>query len=131
MSKAAASILVVEDETLLSWIIDETLRDKGYHVTLATTGAEGLAAIEGQGHFDLLVTNIKLADGPDGWSLARHAREANPQIPVLFVSGDSAYQHTDNGVPGSRMLSKPFLAEDLETAVAEMLDNPLRASDRG
>ena len=131
MRKAAARILVVEDETLLSWIIDETLRDRDYDVTLATTGAAGLAAIEGQQHFDLLVTNINLADGPNGWSLARRAREVDPQIPVIFVSGDSAYQHADNGVPGSRMLSKPFLAEDLEKAVDEMLDNPLRPSDRG
>ena len=121
MSDGAATILLVEDEALLCWLLEETLLDRGYEVTLATSGNDGLAAIEASQHFDLLISNIRLQDGPDGWSLARRARELDPQIRVLFVSGDSAHEHADHGVPGSVMLSKPFEAEDFETAIADLL----------
>jgi CheY-like chemotaxis protein len=126
MGHAATTVLLVEDEILLCWILEEMLDESGYDVTLATTGADGLAAIEGPQHFDLLITNIRLKDGPDGWSLARRARELDPRIPVLFVSGDSAHEHANTGVPGSKMLSKPFEAQDIDTAIAGLLEKPLR-----
>jgi DNA-binding NtrC family response regulator len=131
MTDGATTILLVEDEILLCWILEEMLDESGYDVTLATTGADGLAAIEAPRHFDLLITNIRLKDGPDGWSLAQRARELDPQIGVLFVSGDSAHEHADKGVPGSKMLSKPFEARDIETAIAGLLENPLRESRPG
>ncbi len=118
---AKKSLLLVEDEVLLCWMLEEELREDGYDVLTSTTGNEGLAALESGRAFDALVTNVRLEDGPDGWSLAETARERDPQIAVLYVSGDSAAQHKHNGVPGSLMLSKPFEHEALRTALASLL----------
>jgi CheY-like chemotaxis protein len=119
---ANKSVLLVEDELLLCWVVEETLRGEGYRVRIETTGNAGLAAIESGQQFDLLVSNIKLADGPDGWALARRAREECPNIAVLFVTGDSAWQHHDNGVPGSIVLGKPFEPEALTAAIESLLE---------
>jgi two-component system cell cycle response regulator CpdR len=62
-----------------------------------------------------------LKDGPDGWALARRARELRPDIPVLFVSGDSMAKHRTDGVPGSHMLAKPFRLDKLRQALASLL----------
>jgi len=118
---ANRSLLLVEDEVLLCWMLEEELRDDGYDVLTSTTGNEGMAALESSRPFDALVTNIRLEDGPDGWALAERARERNPQIAVLYVSGDSAAQHKSNGVQGSVMLSKPFEPAALRKALASLL----------
>jgi DNA-binding response OmpR family regulator len=116
------SVLLVEDEVLLCWDVEEALKDEGYAVRIETTGNGGLAAIESEQRFDILVSNIKLQDGPDGWTLARRARQVRPGIPVVFVTGDSAWQHQNKGVPGSIMLSKPFDPETLKAAIASLLE---------
>jgi CheY-like chemotaxis protein len=117
----AKTILLVEDEVLLCWILEEALRDDGYTVHIATTGDGGMEAVESGQRFAALVTNIRLKDGPDGWTLARRAREIDPAIPVLYVSGDSASQHREMGVEGSSMLSKPFQPEALHQKLAAIL----------
>lgn len=117
------AILLVEDEVLLCWILEEALRDDGYAVHIATTGNGGLEALESGRKFSALITNIRLKDGPDGWTLARRAREIDPAIPVLYVSGDSASQHKDMGVEGSLMLSKPFQPEALHQKLAAILED--------
>jgi two-component system, cell cycle response regulator CpdR len=123
---AKQSILLVEDETFLCWIFKEELAAYGYDVCVRTTGNEGMAALEADRSFDALVTNIRLVDGPDGWSLARRARELNPLIEVVYISGDSAAQHEDKGVRGSLMLSKPFHPEELHQALASLVDGKSR-----
>jgi CheY-like chemotaxis protein len=119
MSKT--SVLLVEDEILLCWVVEDALRECGHEVLTLTTGCEGLEALE-QGHaFDALVTNIKLADGVDGWALARRARELDPSIAVLYVSGDSVSRHNEDGVEGSKMLAKPFDPDKLCDALAGLI----------
>jgi two-component system, cell cycle response regulator CpdR len=115
------SVLFVEDEVLICWVVEDALRNSGYQVLTLTTGNEGLEAIEGAQAFDALVTNIKLPDGPDGWALARRAREVNPAIAVLYVSGDSVAYHAEEGVEGSIMLAKPFDPDKLGEALARLL----------
>jgi DNA-binding NtrC family response regulator len=115
------TVLLVEDEVLLCWILEEALFESGYRVETRTTGDEGLEAIESQRSFDALVTNIRLAEGPDGWALARHARERDPTIPVIYISGDSTARHGDEGVAGSLMLAKPFEPEALRHALGTLL----------
>ena len=119
---AQKSILLIEDEHLLSWLLEDTMLASGHLVRTATTGNDALAAIERSGPFDLLVTDIRLKDGPDGWFLARRAREIEPGIGVLYMSGDSAGLHSSHGVLGSLMLSKPFEPRALEQRVARLLD---------
>jgi CheY-like chemotaxis protein len=119
---AGKSILLVEDELLLCWVVEEALVEEGHRVTIATTGDGGREALEAGQPFDLLITNIRLKDGPDGWRLSRLARERQPDIPVLYVTGDSAAQHPAQGVPGSVILSKPFDPDALKSAIAGLLE---------
>ena len=42
------------------------------------------------GKFKGLITDIRLGNGQSGWEVAKHLRQANPTIPVVYMSGDSA-----------------------------------------
>lgn len=68
--------------------------------------------------FDITLGRDKL----DGWEVARHAREADPAFPVVYMSGDSTEDWASKGVPNSIMLAKPFAPAQLVTAVAQLLN---------
>lgn len=69
-----------------------------------------------------MLTDIQLGRGPDGWEVARHARELVPEMPVVYISGDSAHEWTARGVPDSIMVSKPFVDAQIITAVSTLLN---------
>ena len=54
--------------------------------------------------------------------MAQHAREIEPEFPVVYMSGKSAQEWTVKGVPNSIMLEKPFAAAQLVSAVANLLN---------
>jgi DNA-binding response OmpR family regulator len=116
------SVLLVEDEVLLCWVLEDAVTACGYAVQTRTTGDAGMAALDTDGPFDALLTNIKLPDGPDGFALARHARKLDCSIAVLYVSGDSAARHAAEGVEGSKMLAKPFDPDYLCATLASLMD---------
>ncbi len=114
------SVLIIEDEPLLAMVLEDTLVDSGHLVRLALTGSEGWAELETAGPLDVLVTDIRLPQ-VDGWALSRRARELDPHLPVIYMSGDSASDHLLKGVTGSMMLSKPFALDEFAQLVASQL----------
>ena len=53
------------------------------------------------------MTDINLQGRMDGWEVARHAREIDPQFPIVYMIGASANDWPVRGVPNSIMLTKP------------------------
>ena len=115
-------ILLAEDELLIAEAIQTELEEAGFAVRAAANGQDALAALEQDQGFSGLVTDIRLGDGPDGWEVARHARELMPTIPVVYMSGDSAPDHSAYGVPDSIMLQKPFVGAQLLTAITTLMN---------
>jgi DNA-binding response OmpR family regulator len=77
------------------------------------------------GKFRALVADINLGDKIDGWDVSRHAREVDPNFPVVYMSGNDAGDWASKGVPNSIMLAKPFAPAQLVTAVSQLLNaNP-------
>lgn len=69
-----------------------------------------------------LVTDINLLGRLDGWEVARRAREINPELPVVYMTGAAANQWASHGVPNSILLNKPFAPAQLVTAVSQLLN---------
>ena len=117
-------VLVVEDDQLLLSIVEESLTDGGFDIVIATSGENAVELLDAsKGKYGALVTDINLGPGKmDGWEVARHAREVDPDFPVVYVSGDSAEEWASKGVPNSIMLTKPFAPAQLVTAVSQLLN---------
>jgi CheY-like chemotaxis protein len=117
-------ILVVEDDQLIQSLVEETLSDGGFESAIAASGEEAVTLLQGhKGKYRALVTDINLKGKMDGWEVAQHAREIEPDFPVVYMSGAAAADWTSKGVPNSVMLAKPFAPAQLLTAVANLLNN--------
>lgn len=116
-------ILLVEDEPLISMAVESALVDAGFEVDVVSSGEEALKAIDARhGEFRAVLTDIRLGGRLSGWDIGRHARQAVPTIPVVYVSGDSASEWTAQGVPGSVMIQKPFAFAQIVNAVSLLMN---------
>jgi DNA-binding response OmpR family regulator len=117
-------VLVVEDDQLIRSMVEETLAEGGFEAALASSGEDAVALLDASGgKYRALVTDINL--GPekfDGWDVAQHAREIDPNFPVVYMSGKDADDWASKGVPNSVMLTKPFAPAQLVTAVSQLLN---------
>lgn len=117
-------ILVVEDEPNVRELVKEQLEDDGYKVLEAESGQQAFSLLDEHRQTRGLITDIRLGgkDEPTGWDVARHARELNPDIAVVYVSADSGVDWTVNGVPKSTLVVKPFVTSQISTALANLLN---------
>jgi DNA-binding response OmpR family regulator len=117
-------ILVVEDDQLVQSVVEETLTDGGFEIAIASSGEHAVKLLDAsEGKYRALVTDINLGrDKIDGWDVARHAREIDPNFPVVYMSGRDADEWASKGVPNSVMLAKPFAPAQLVTAVSQLLN---------
>ena len=109
-------ILVVDDDELVSMSLADTLREAGYAVLALNSGEEALMLIERAPELAAIVTDIRLGPGADGWEVARRAREAQPDVPVVYISGDPG-SSAARCLPGSMLLPKPFTPSQVVEAV--------------
>ncbi|QDP27101.1 response regulator [Bradyrhizobium cosmicum] len=117
-------ILVVEDEALLQSFVADALHDGGFEAVVASSGEEAVILLKvHNGQYLALVTDIDLKGKMDGWKVAQHAREIQPEFPIVYMSGAAAADWTSKGVPDSVMLSKPFAPAQLLTALANLLNS--------
>jgi DNA-binding response OmpR family regulator len=117
-------VLVVEDDQLVQGIVEESLTDGGFEVAIASSGENAVELLDtSERKYRALVTDINLNPGKvSGWDVARHAREIDPNFPVVYMSGRDAGDWASKGVPNSVMLAKPFAPAQLVTAVSHLLN---------
>jgi DNA-binding response OmpR family regulator len=103
-------VLVIDDEPLIQWSLGEAIREAGYPVELAATGAAAhaaLATLDGQPL--VVVLDLRLPDVID-LSLLRALRSRRPDAPVLvlsaWASSDAAAAAMQAGA--ARVMKKPF-----------------------
>lgn len=126
----AVPVLVAEDDTIIRMFVRESLADGGFTVIEAASGSEAIRRFDDNAaHIQAVILDIRLGAGPDGWAVARHARQSNPRVSVIYTSGHGAAHWPAQGVPNSVMLEKPFTPAQIVTAVASQLNQGASASD--
>jgi DNA-binding response OmpR family regulator len=119
---AAAGILIVEDEVDLADTCVRFLRRFGHRLRVAHTAAEAMAAIDTEPP-DLLIADLRLPGGPDGFAVIDHARRRDSRVAVIVctaqVSDGVRREAMAAGV--SEYLPKPFTLAQLRAAVDRAL----------
>jgi DNA-binding response OmpR family regulator len=131
-----ATILLVEDDMNLGFVIQDALKRKGYNVHLVRDGKEGLKKFN-EHAYDLCVLDVMLPN-KDGFSLAEDIRLSNAVVPIVFLTAKSQTEDKIAGFKagGDDYLTKPFSHEELILRIEAILrrtqgksDNP-RERDR-
>ena len=120
----SAQLLVVDDERLIRWSLEQTLTKGGYEVTAASTGEAALAAIR-EDPPDLILLDLKLPD-TDGLQVLRQIKELNPLIQVLIMT---AYADVGTAVEAMKLGAYDYLAKPIDfDNLAVTIRNALEAS---
>ena len=102
------TIMVVEDERDLRELVCEILQGYKYNVVDAANGAEALEVWEKHnGRIDLLLTDIVMPEGMDGYELATHLCKKKPGLKVIYTSGYNGAM-AEAGQRNAPFLAKPY-----------------------
>ncbi|MBI4635635.1 MAG: response regulator [Candidatus Rokubacteria bacterium] len=120
-------VLVIDDDPRIRSLLEDVLGVLGYDVTVAASGTEGLALVEGGG-FDLVLTDLRMP-GISGWEVVERVRRTDPRARLLVVSGTVADSDVERACRERiEILPKPVTVEALRQAVSRMLSGE-HASD--
>ncbi|MGE3747638.1 MAG: response regulator [Sphingomonadaceae bacterium] len=109
------NILYVEDDPLLRRQILHELLKENHDVIEACDGTEACWLLNyHRGDLDLLITDVDLGTGLDGWLVAEHARMLADDIGVIYATG---VQTDHQPIQSSVMLAKPFSLASLQSAI--------------
>jgi two-component system response regulator AtoC len=116
------TILVVDDERLVRWSLQQKLEQWGYHVSLAEDGATALGRVQLDSP-DLITLDVKLPD-MTGIEVLSELRNRNIQLPVIVIT---AFGVVDDAVRSLKLgaydfIEKPINFEKLENAVHNALE---------
>ena len=107
------SVLVVEDEVLVSNLVADALSASGFLVHEVTTADEALEYIDSDAAIDALFTDVNLPGGMNGVELAARAREIRPEMPIVYASGRYKLSEIAPLVPRSLFMAKPYDPNDV------------------
>lgn len=117
------TILVIDDDELVSRTLQRALKMYGYQVMVANSGTEGLQLA--RRHVpDLFILDV-IMPGADGYQVCRQIR-GDPllsQLPILFLTAKSKDEDKIEGfrAGGDDYLAKPFNMEELQLRVKAIL----------
>jgi signal transduction histidine kinase len=126
------TVLLVEDEPEVRWLVRDMLQHLGYTVLEARHGIEAqVLSIQHQGPIHLLITDVVMPQ-MSGREIAEQLRFEHPETKVLYMSGYTDDAVVRHGVLAAEIafLQKPFTPEALARKVREVLDGQTSGSGK-
>ena len=114
-------ILVVDDDPKIRQMLSRYLEEEGFHIALASTGAEMRDALA-RNRADLVLLDLVLP-GEDGLLLAREIRAQDGRTGIIMVTGRSEMVDTVVGleVGADDYIGKPFHLRNLLARIKSVL----------
>jgi len=110
-------VLVVDDEPMIVSLLSTILREKGWVVTEARSGTDGIDQLD-RARFDVILTDLVMP-GDSGIDLLRAAKEIHPDVEVILMTGyataDTAIEAMRNGA--FHYIMKPMKPEEVVNLV--------------
>ena len=122
-TELSKTVLIVEDEILIRWVIAQHLRDCGYRVIEAGSGDEAVDILRRTAlAVDVVFSDVQMPGSIDGFALAQWVRQRRPDIKVILTSGAAKAAKAVHELCESRsMISKPYSSAAIERKIRELL----------
>ena len=115
-------ILVVDDESDLREMLTRSFTREGHHVTAVSDGA---AAIDmaGNEHFDVILLDVALGAGPNGYEVCRTLRERRNVVPIIMLTALDTEADAVQGLEAGAddYVTKPFGLAELRSRIRAVL----------
>jgi len=122
-------VLIAEDDRDFGNILTQYVTISGFDVTLGRDGKEAWELFN-QGKFDICVFDVMMPE-MDGFTLAEKVKEANPAMPVIFLTAKSLKEDIVRGlkIGADDYITKPFDPEVLILRINNILKRAYSSSN--
>jgi len=115
-------ILVVDDEHLIRWSLEQNLKKQGYEVTTAGSGEEAMRLVQEESP-DLMLLDVQLP-GMNGMEVLEKVKETEEDLIVIMVT---ALGVLETAVKAMRLgaydyINKPFNLDELAIVIKKALE---------
>ncbi|HOA75699.1 MAG TPA: sigma-54 dependent transcriptional regulator [Phycisphaerae bacterium] len=115
-------VLIIEDESLIRWSLQQKFQQRGYEVTEAENGEAALEALQA-GEYDLIMLDYKLPD-MTGLDILRRMRDMGKETVVIMIT---AFSNIEDAVEAIKLgafdyVAKPFQMDQLLITVDKALE---------
>ncbi|HWB18748.1 MAG TPA: response regulator transcription factor [Phycisphaerales bacterium] len=122
MTASQTTILVVEDDSAIRRGLTDALKYAGYHVREAVDGRSAIAQLT-DADVDLVMLDVMLPGGMDGFAILEAIRISHPVLPVIMVTARGAESDRVRGLKhgADDYVVKPFGALEVLARVEAVL----------
>ncbi|MDX1763800.1 MAG: response regulator [bacterium] len=114
-------LLVVDDEKLVRWTIEQCLKKEAFRVLAASNAKEALEKLREEA-VDVIITDLVMPEG-SGMELVRHAKALRPEPKIIMMTAYGSLLDKDEARKAgvSHFIDKPFLITEVKDAVSQVL----------
>jgi DNA-binding response OmpR family regulator len=115
-------ILVVDDEDALRETLTRSFSREGHTVEAVASGDEAIARAGGE-HFDVILLDVALGAGPNGYEVCRALRERRNVVPIIMLTALDSEADAVQGLEAGAddYVTKPFGLAELRSRVRAVL----------
>jgi PAS domain S-box-containing protein len=121
VAAAGKRVLIIDDELAVAHATSLLLSVEGFDVDIASSQLEAIATAATHAP-DLIISDYHLRGGETGAAVVSAVRDAlHAEVPVVFVTGDTARAIADHGLKNAQLLTKPLRGEELLKTIRRQL----------
>lgn len=120
----APSVLIVDDERDAIDAMKMFLELHGFDARVAYSGAEGVAAVR-QAVPDLVLLDLQMPGGMDGWETLKQMRQIAPNVRVVILTGsvpDRGLEQLALKEGAIGIITKPIQIDELVPKIRSLID---------
>lgn len=116
-------ILIVEDEKLICWALENALTNLGYEIRTVFSGEKAIERLYTE-KFDLVITDMKLPN-INGFEVATAAKTFFPSIPIIMISAESntVCEMITQQSTIDCFIEKPFDLRFITSLIKDLIEN--------
>ncbi len=121
-ASASLSILVVDDESSLRETLTHSFEREGHRVAAVADGNAAIA-LAGESHFDVVLLDVALGPGPNGYDVCRTLRARRNVVPIIMLTALDSEADAVQGLEAGAddYVTKPFGLAELRSRIRAVL----------
>ncbi|MEK6776771.1 MAG: response regulator [bacterium] len=115
------SLLVVDDEKLVRWSIQQFMEKEDFRVVSSADGDDAIKNIENE-RFDVIITDLVMP-GKNGIDVTRQAKKLHPDTKIIMMTAHGSLLDKQEARKAgvARFINKPFQVSEVKAIVSQLI----------